>query len=66
MMAWSSWSEFFAMGGYGLYVWGSFGMTALVMLIEVLALGGRRKALLRSLDVEPVAVDFTRSTQHET
>ena len=28
---WSSWSDFLAMGGYGLYVWGSFGVTALVM-----------------------------------
>ncbi len=27
-MNWGSASEFFAMGGYGLYVWGSFGVTA--------------------------------------
>jgi heme exporter protein D len=31
-------SEWFDMGGYALYVWGSFGMTVLCMLIEVLQL----------------------------
>lgn len=38
-------SEFFAMGGYALYVWGSYGVTALVMVIEVI-LGVRRKRTL--------------------
>lgn len=33
-MHWNSFSEFLAMGGYGLYVWGSFGLTALCMAIE--------------------------------
>ena len=37
-MQWNSASEFFAMGGYGLYVWGSFGVTALVLAGEVLSL----------------------------
>lgn len=37
-MQWGSMSEFVAMGGYGLYVWTSFGVTALCMLWEVLAL----------------------------
>ena len=30
-MQWNSVAEFFAMGGYGFYVWGSFGVTALVI-----------------------------------
>ena len=30
--------EFFAMGGYGLYVWGSYGVAAICIIIEVLAL----------------------------
>ena len=46
-MNWSSWSEFAAMGGYGLYVWGAFGVTALVMVGEMVALRARRRALLR-------------------
>lgn len=48
-MQWSSASEFFAMGGYALYVWGSFGATALVMLVEPLLIRSRRKELLREL-----------------
>ena len=47
-MIWSNWTEFIAMGGYGLYVWGSFGVTALVMVVEVVSLRARRKALRRS------------------
>ncbi|MBK9136948.1 MAG: heme exporter protein CcmD [Betaproteobacteria bacterium] len=33
-MNWGSASEFFAMGGYGLYVWGSYGVTLLAMVAE--------------------------------
>jgi len=40
-------SEFFAMGGYALYVWGSFGVTALLMIIEPLMLGKRRTDVLK-------------------
>ena len=43
-MRWGSWSEFFAMGGYGLYVWVSFGVTGLSMVGEVLALRRRHAA----------------------
>lgn len=35
-------SEFFHMGGYGLYVWGSFGVTALLMIVEPILLRQRR------------------------
>jgi heme exporter protein D len=42
---WASASDFLAMGGYGLYVWGSFGVTALVMLLELWSLAARRNAL---------------------
>jgi len=41
-MEWASWSEFWSMGGYGLYVWGSYGATVLAILIEVMFL--RRSA----------------------
>ena len=40
-------AEFFNMGGYALYVWGSFGVTAVLMIAEPLLLRGRRKAVLR-------------------
>ena len=48
-MHWNSVSEFFAMGGYAFYVWGSFGLTALVMLGEPLLLRSQRKTTLRNL-----------------
>ena len=34
-MIWNSFSDFWHMGGYGLYVWGSMGVTAAGLAIEV-------------------------------
>jgi heme exporter protein D len=34
-------SDFWAMGGYAWYVWGSYGVTALVLVLEVIALRRR-------------------------
>ncbi len=51
-MQWHSVSEFLAMGGYALYVWGSFGLTAVVVVGEVALLRARRKQLLRTLRSE--------------
>lgn len=48
-MQWNSVSEFFAMGGYALYVWGSFGATALVMVVESLLIRVKRKEIERNL-----------------
>ena len=45
-MMWSSWSDFLAMGGYGLYVWGSMAACLLVCLIEPMSLNLKRRALL--------------------
>lgn len=36
-MIWNSVDEFFAMGGYGLYVWGSYAVVAICMAGEVIA-----------------------------
>ena len=46
-MTWSSSADFFAMGGYGLYVWGSLGMCAAVIVAELVLLKLRRATLLR-------------------
>ena len=48
-MLWNSTSEFFAMGGYGLYVWGSFGVCALTMLAEPLLVRQRRIRAIRQI-----------------
>ena len=61
-MNWTDWADFAAMGGYGLYVWGSFGMVAAALLMEwwLLAL---RKARLRRHGAAPGA---DRGWPHET
>lgn len=54
-MQWGSASEFFAMGGYGLYVWGSYGLSLALMLLEPwLALRRRRRALQDAAAPAPV------------
>ena len=45
-MQWASWTAFFNMGGYAFYVWFSFGLTALCLILEVLSL---RKRKLKAL-----------------
>jgi len=47
-MHWSSWSEFFSMGGYGFYIWGSYGVTLILLGGEVLMLLKRKRRLGRS------------------
>jgi heme exporter protein D len=42
-----NWSKFFSMGGYGLYVWGSYGVTFVLLGGEVLALWKRKRNLAR-------------------
>lgn len=45
-MVWNSWDDFIRMGGYGLYVWGSYAMTFAVMAAESRAVRLRlRRAL---------------------
>lgn len=56
-MDWGSASEFFAMGGYGLYVWGSYAVAAVVMVLEPLLARhrhaqARQGAVLASADDE--------------
>jgi heme exporter protein CcmD len=41
-----SWSQFFEMGGYAFYVWGSFGVGLSLMGVEVLLLLRRRRHVL--------------------
>jgi heme exporter protein D len=45
----SSISEFFSMGGYGAYVWSGFGITALLMVAEVVIVRGLRQTTLKRL-----------------
>jgi heme exporter protein D len=36
-------SEFFAMGGYGFYVWGSYGVAALCICLEIFFLTSKKQ-----------------------
>ncbi|TAN55605.1 MAG: heme exporter protein CcmD [Betaproteobacteria bacterium] len=51
-MNWGSSAEFFAMGGYGFYVWGSFLVTAACLAAEPLLLAARRRRALQRLQAE--------------
>ncbi len=44
-MHWAGLNEFLAMGGYGFYVWLSFGLTLACMVGELWLLGQRRRRL---------------------
>ena len=55
---WNSPAEFFAMGGYALYVWCSFGVCALVLIIEPLSIRARNHAIIRRLKQERMAEQF--------
>ena len=48
-MQWASLSEFFAMVGYGFYVWGSFGVCAATMVAEPLLVRHRQKMAIRAI-----------------
>lgn len=48
-MNWSNPADFVAMGGYGLYVWGSFAVGAACVIAETLLLGRRRRVALTRL-----------------
>jgi len=54
-MQWNSVGEFLAMGGYGLYVWGSFGVCAAAMLLEPVLVSKRNRDILASLKRERLA-----------
>lgn len=51
-MIWTNPAEFFSMGGYGQYVWGSVGVTVIVLCAELILLGRRRKRALLQIKRE--------------
>jgi heme exporter protein D len=42
------WSQFFSMGGYAFYVWGSYGVALVAISTELLFLAKKRKSLERA------------------
>jgi heme exporter protein D len=48
-MSWNGIGDFLRMGGYGLYVWGSYAVTLGLLAVEVLILVRRDRSLSRRL-----------------
>ena len=60
-MNWNSPAEFFAMGGYGLYVWGSAIVTFVIMVVEPMLAQQRQRNILRTLRRERIAQELDKS-----
>lgn len=52
-MYWNSAADFFSMGGYGLYVWGSYAVTAVLIGAELAILVRRGRTLRRAAGRRP-------------
>lgn len=42
-------TEFFAQGGYAFYVWGSYGLAAILIIAEIVQLSRRHETILARL-----------------
>ena len=61
MIYWNSLSDFLAMGNHGFYVWGSFAVMALLMILEPILLMRGRKRLIERLQRQYRAESLDRS-----
>jgi len=48
-MIWASWSDFWNMGGYALYVWGSYAVVAVSVLLEVRSAAQRQRSAVEQI-----------------
>ena len=62
-MYWNSFSEFLQMGTHGLYVWGSFAVMAIAMVLEPVLLIKGRKSLVARLKRQ-FRVEFSERCDH--
>jgi heme exporter protein D len=51
------------MGGYGFYVWGSYLVTAVIIVAEILMLRARRRGVEKTRQVQII---LSEQTKHET
>ncbi len=65
-MYWQTFSDFLAMGTHGLYVWGSVGVFALVLVLEPLLLRRGHRHLVARLKRELAAESPDRTPLRET
>jgi heme exporter protein D len=48
-------ADFFAMGGYGFYVWGAYGVTAALVVLEIAAVRARYRAARQAAQAREAA-----------
>ena len=58
-------SSFFAMNGYGFYVWSAYGIAVLAIVVEIVLLRSHRKAVLEQARSTPseLAPDSLAATE---
>ena len=58
-------SSFFAMNGYGFYIWSAYGVAVLAIVVEILLLRSHRKAVLAQARSTPAeaAPDSVAATE---
>ncbi len=49
---WSSWPEFWAMGGHAFFVWMSYGALLVAIVVEIIQLRVRRNRALAAIEEE--------------
>lgn len=54
-MIWHSFSDFWAMGGYAIYVWGSFGLTFALMALEMALARQRQRSVIAHVHAQQMA-----------
>jgi heme exporter protein D len=57
-MNWQSWSDFWQMGGYGLYVWGSMAMVAFLLVAEIVQARNAREQVWKELRAQQLMLDI--------
>jgi heme exporter protein D len=65
-MSWGSFSNFFSMGGYALYVWGSYAAVLGLIAAEVALLVVRRRNILKQVDLTARERRHRNRGPHET
>jgi len=55
-----------SMGGYGFYVWGSYLVSLILIVWEVVSLKLRKKALTQQQTARPVSTPVLRGSVNET
>lgn len=65
-MTWNSWSDFWSMGGYALYVWGAYAVTAVALAAETIAVLRLKQTTVRRVAQLRRAGLASGKRKHET